>query len=360
MNVPESTDAILGTRQYSVRQMAAIALVAANGSRLTSSQIIIWLAQKFPHLCVGEGSWERSVRQALSTFTDFHGEKIVGARTNKKLYGFASAEVQARYEKEYPAFRTQAGFSKSSEPRLESAALENVVSQPSGTHSVSLSVNRVATKKSASSVCTTTPTSCQPENFGTITRAVISLKDSEEQETVNDYMSRPFQRFQPRQPLKTLDIHFAIEHKTNFHAALVRSQHVDLRTMSETERTQKIAEIKARPSRKKYFGSDHRLAHKRRYNLEDIHDERNGAWRPHQFTKNQKSKDMHKDVGIVNMGTCTLQQVFNLPDIVIPMNDGQTELAFRDGTLVNGRLPRPRNVYRVGKMVGGELTIRTN
>ncbi|KAH7094431.1 hypothetical protein FB567DRAFT_3271 [Paraphoma chrysanthemicola] len=352
-NVPNGTDAILGTRQYTVRQMAAIALVAANGSRLTTSEIITWLAQNLPHLCVGEGSWGRSVRQALSTFTDFYGEKIAGARTNKKRYGFASAEVQARYEKEYPAFRKQASFSTSSEPRLECAALDNVASQPLATHSGSSSEIRVAARRSASSACSTTPMSYRPEDFGTTTRAVVFLKGSEEQETGNDYMSRPFQRSQPRQPLKTLDIDFVIERKTNFHAALARIQQFDSMKMSETERAQKIAEIKARPSRKKYFGSDHRLAHKRRYNLEDIHDERNGAWRPHHFTKNQ-------NLGILDMETRTLEQVFSLPDIVIPMNDGQTELAFRDGTLVNGRLPRPRNIYRVGKMVGGELTIRTN
>jgi hypothetical protein len=127
--------------------------------------------------------------------------------------------------------------------------------------------------------------------------------------------------------------------------------------MTEEEKARKIAEIKARPSRKKYFGSDHRLAHKRRFGLEDVHDERDGAWKPRRPT----TDELHQSAKGVDMDSekaQTLRGLFGLPENVIPMNDGFTELAFRDGTLVNGRLPRPRNVYKVGKLFGGELTVR--
>jgi hypothetical protein len=143
--------------------------------------------------------------------------------------------------------------------------------------------------------------------------------------------------------------------------------------MTQAEKAQKIAQIKSRPSRKKYFGSDYRLAHKRRHDLADIHDESDGAWNPPRFAMKERHAriDQDEDMDLDAEGTRSLREVFDLPNNVLPMNDGHTELAFRDGTLVsyqsaidrlqiNGKLPRSRIMYKVGKMFGGELTIRTS
>ncbi|KAL1797254.1 hypothetical protein ACET3X_003860 [Alternaria dauci] len=126
--------------------------------------------------------------------------------------------------------------------------------------------------------------------------------------------------------------------------------------MTPEEKAAKIAEIKMRPKRKQFFGSVDRLAHVRRYRHQDIHDQSDGAWKPNSMTERTTGE---QDSAAPNEHgeNQSLLQIFNLPSNAIPMNDGR-ELAFRDGTLINGRLPRPRQVYRVGKVCGGELTIR--
>jgi hypothetical protein len=74
----------------------------------------------------------------------------------------------------------------------------------------------------------------------------------------------------------------------------------------------------------------------RRYRRQDIHDERDGAWQP-SITNQRKDKRTGDDeIGDIR----TLREVFNLPANAIPMNDGQNELAFRDGTLVCTHSPR--------------------
>jgi hypothetical protein len=143
----------------------------------------------------------------------------------------------------------------------------------------------------------------------------------------------PFERSTLCKTLSTLGVDLGIKRETSFLAAHGPNQRHTVETMSEAEKAQKITEIQARPSRKQYFGSDHRLAHKRWHGLDDIHDERIGAWKP-QVALKQNHPDANEDVDMNGETVRTLREVFNLPNNMIPMNDGQTELAFRDGTLV--------------------------
>ena len=105
-----------------------------------------------------------------------------------------------------------------------------------------------------------------------------------------------------------------------------------IETMTDAEKAQKITAIKARRSRKAFFGRDHRLAHVRRYQRLDIHDERDGMWKPAYRTSGTDNSDRAmKD----RDGSETLREAFGLPKNVVPVNDGQTELAFRVGAPVS-------------------------
>jgi hypothetical protein len=360
--------------QFTIRELTRIALVSANGSRMTTSQIFAWIARTFPHLRVGEGGWERSVQASLSRCDEFDGRTIPGARGNKKLYGFSDDETRKQYETEYSEFlptsdpisRTEQKASrenknhgkeqvsvkralKSAPSRSSLMTKQAHTSVPTERHGdpVQNKLANIAAKPgvlSPSLQTQTEPIATEPP----------TSKVPPEEASNNPYT--PFKRSTPHQLPGRLNLNQDVKRETTFEAAFADLK-PSIEIMTEEEKARKIAEIKARPSRKKYFGSDHRLAHKRRFGLEDVHDERDGAWKPPRPT----TDELHQSAKGVDMDAekaQTLRGLFGLPENVIPMNDGFTELAFRDGTLVNGRLPRPRNVYKVGKLFGGELTVR--
>jgi hypothetical protein len=119
-----------------------------------------------------------------------------------------------------------------------------------------------------------------------------------------------------------------------FEESLDRTPSVEIMTPMEIDR--KISEIKQRPSRKRFFGSDHRLAHVRRYGRQDIHDESEEAWMS--VPSKEFRTTIGGSVGIDSRkeeGATTVRELFNLPENTIPTNSGRAELAFRDGTLVS-------------------------
>jgi hypothetical protein len=163
-----------------------------------------------------------------------------------------------------------------------------------------------------------------------------SIAETKQSEECMEFM--PFQRATPRQHVPTLDTVMNAAKESSFHdICALRPDLRSIDTMTQAEKAQKIAQIKSRPSRKKYFGSDYRLAHKRRHDLADIHDESDGAWIPPRFAMKERhaQRDQDEDMDLDAEGTRSLREVFDLPDNVLPMNDGHTELAFRDGTLVS-------------------------
>jgi hypothetical protein len=338
-------------RQYTMRQLARMALVSANGSRMTTSQILLWIAQTFSHLRIGQSGWEKSVRACLSRFEEFNGQEIAGAHGNKKLYGFSDTETRKRYETEYAGIFAA---STSHSVPAQKAARENkkrstghlnvqraVKSAPSQSFSMKKQANSSVTAKrherhgsQVQSKQVNIDTSLGPlstkelANLYVVTEQPVSNSLSDQ--TGNNTMFNPFERSVPWQPSGLLNLDHNVKRETTFQAAFADLQ-PSIETMAEAEKAQKIAEIKARPSRKKYFGSDYRLAHKRRHGLADIHDERHGAWKPQLTTDEQQRRDVNMDEEKVR----NLREMFDLPDNMIPMNDGQTELAFRDGTLVS-------------------------
>jgi hypothetical protein len=324
--------------RYTYRQLARIALVAANGQRLTISQILLWAASTFPYLRPGQGSWEKSLRSALSNFPEFTSNRIAGAQRNKVLYGFASTDFRTQYEKEFSDYSMPSG-SLATSVRDQSEVSKDIKTikkaAPMGDDGASHS--RKA-RKSAPSQLKSASTVYRPRSSVDAEHPRVRAKVQQAGSDGQDYM--PFERPKSRQPPRALDFGLGVERTKSFFDTLKDCQPPCVETMTETEKALKIAEIKARPSRKKYFGSDHRLAHRRRYALEDIHDERDGAWKPPVRATDENQPDVDPNIGLhsedenEDEDNRTLRQVFALPDNMIPMNDGQTELAFRDGTKV--------------------------
>jgi hypothetical protein len=335
-------------KRYTNRQLARIALVAANGYYMTTSQIVLWLVSTFPHLRVGEGNWEMNVRSALSWFEEFQGRKIKnpGTHGNKKHYGFSSAAFRAQFEAEYSEFLD------SQEPRQTPVPLKPV---PYG-DGKPRSKRPLAAKRAVKSA----PSLRKP----TIDhRSGPSMVDYCEQpsptakQAANDPSFNPFERSVQRQAFKLLGIRNDTGLESSMKVATSSASQTTIDTMAQEEKARRIEEIKARPSRKAYIGSGQRLAHKRRYSLVDIHDERDGAWQALARTTVKGPRETDHDMDINDDGTSrTLREAFNLPYNMIPVNDGQTELAFKDGE--KGK--RSRTMFRVGKMFGGELTVRTS
>jgi len=342
---PETHTGRKGRKRYTNRELARIALVAGNGQDMATSQIIPWLVRTFPHLRVGEGNWEMNVRSALSWFEEFEGRKIHGAQGNKKLYGFSSAAIRAQFEAEYAQFVDSPGPHQTPVP-LEAVRYDDDKPQSKQPQAIKRAV------KSA-------PTSLKPmiDHRSKSSMVNIPQQPSPTAKPADNRTSfNPFERSVPRQPCNLLNSDSNVLEFSR-KAAIPAASNPTIDNMTEEEKARKIKEIKARPSRKSYFGSEKRLAHKRRYDLEDIHDERDGAWQaPGRTTDNGPHEDHDMDIDGEDDGHRTLRKVFNLPYNMIPVNDGQTELAFKDGE--KGK--RSRTMFKVGKMFGGELTVRTS
>lgn len=315
-------------KRYTNRELARLALVAANGNHMTAHEVVLWLSRTFPHLPAG-GSWEGCVRSVLLNFPEFHGIKKAGAHGKKKVYGFVNPEFRAQYTTEYSEYSVASHTSASlpTDMVTQSATIEEPVTKRSGVHLPQFGRAR----KSAPS---------QPMSASSLRRSGApdaikhpQSRDIAKQAERTDKSFNPFERSNPRQPLRILAT-LGTEKFYSYHETLTRPLLPSIETMTEAEKANKIAEIKARPSRKKYFGSDYRLAHKRRHGLDDIHDERDGRWKACATEENRPVTD--QDIDMSEDENQTLRTIFDLPDNMIPMNDGYTELAFRDGTKVSG------------------------
>jgi hypothetical protein len=322
---PENVAKPRGETKYTWRQMARAALVAANGSRMTTSQIIVWLAHTFPQLRVGKGSWEGSIRQTLSTFPEFHGQLIPGTRGNKKLYGFASAAHRTQFETMYPEFHTPPD-ALDSQVEYQQETISDVVTQTG--ERTTEPMKTITLIKSAVAF----PTSTLIPKHRPSNRIITPKEHIPSTQSKHSSIIMPFER--PGSRLSAGAQHDDLRMKRVITPPTIytRVQH-PADTMSEADQAQKIAEIRARPSRKQYFGSDHRLAHKRWRGLKDIHDESDGAWKRPASEEKQSEED--GDVSMDDEDERTLKGAFGLPDNMILMNDGHSELAFRDGTLVS-------------------------
>lgn len=302
-------------RHFKNRELIGLALVAARGASLTAAQIVAWVTESFSQFRKGRGIWERNLKAILSASAEFRGRKILGAKQNKMTYEFTDASVKARYEAEYLDYRDTAHSGEGlesdfmaivkQEERIQCLLREEDMQEPP--NRLHLGFLHV------------------PEP------APLSPKSPEPERRQIDPSFMPFERAVSRtRPRITSEQ--VVQRKTSSQTILLQNHSFSVESMTGPEKLAKIAEIKARPSRKKFFGSDYRLWHVRRYGRHDIHDESDGAWRPKAASVDTEPKGRTK--GQHDSRGQTLREAFDLPEHVIPMNDGQAELAFRDATLV--------------------------
>ncbi|KAF1835074.1 hypothetical protein BDW02DRAFT_579049 [Decorospora gaudefroyi] len=348
---PRSRTPPVPEKRHTNRELAQIALAGANGSRLTSSQMTGWLVQKFPYLQEAQIAWARSFKTVLSRFPEFVSSRAPRARGSTKVYGFATTQHRVRFETEYQAYCAEpVSGTNHLPPRTEQDQhrAETITQPAHGAEWEDVCKELVETGA---------PTPSKPRSqhqYHSTTQPAIRAHN---EDTLCSLVQGAVNKSTP-----TRRVVAPISPKMNPIATFIASSSstptlrmLSIETMTPAEKASKIAEIRARPSRKTFFGSDYRLAHVRRYGRQDIHDESDGAWK--KPTKKEKDSRSSGEKAGVKHDTRTLRGIFGLPTNAVPMNDGQ-ELAFRDGTLINGKLPRSRQTYRVGKMFGGELTTR--
>jgi hypothetical protein len=366
--VSETTSESQPRRRVTNRERARMALAAAGGQRLTTAEIVDWNLQMFPHLNEKQISLERNITAVLSIFSEFKGKKILGARGNKQLWGFADTNIQRQYQREYAGYYTSlANPTAQRKDRVLVAHLDSSNATTKRQDDARPGLKEVMDGRPIDEVAT-------PDKSEAMLEDVV-VAESEECDTSSS--ASP----------DTHGSHQALSIDSlsggRFFEECFSHQTPLLEAMTQTDIDRKVSEIKQRPSRKRFFGPEHRLAHVRRYGRQDIHDESEGAWKQGLYDKVKTTAgSTSADVGSKDgEGVATVRQLFNLPKNAIPMNSGQTELAFRDGTLVStlasnlsvskhkrtnlqqqigGKLPRPRQIHKVGKMFGGELTIRTS
>lgn len=290
-------------RKFTNRERARMALVAARGKRLTTAEIVDWNMQMFSHLREKRGTLERNIGAALSVFPEFDGKKVAKTHGRKQLWGFSNASWRDRYEREYAEYCMPSDnlTSRHRETPLRSMTVTDKVStyttptlaEPGPTHKDAIAAGlkdcEVSLLKSPSIY-----KSPQTPSLGDLSKGRL-------------FEEPPMRRISPEE------------------------------TMTQAEIDQKVLEIKQRPSRKRFFGSDHRLAHVRRYGRQDIHDERGAAEEPRLHKKFKRTTTAFASTGGTpeyGKEVTAIRELFSLPENAIPMNAGQAELAFRDGTLV--------------------------
>jgi hypothetical protein len=137
--------------------------------------------------------------------------------------------------------------------------------------------------------------------------------------------------------------------EANFFEAFPEYKKGSAESMTQEEVYRKIEEIKKRPSRKAMFGQ---LLTTARYQQKDVHNEHEdeqGRFASIASGKLQGSQ-VHGDSNSVTREESqsgSPYAILSLPERPKAIiYDGQ--LAFRDGTLVNGKLPRAKTVYKFG------------
>jgi hypothetical protein len=282
--------------------------------------------QTFPHLSERKVALERNIATVLSVFPEFNGRKVAGARGKKQLWGFTNANVQRRYEREYAEYYTPSDF------LATQWSDTGLTGHPDRSDCITKQCDQTQVQ------------SLKVANTVLISKAVIPVSAELTQKSAllagSEECNVPLSML-----LGVSDLRHTIELDDSNEGRFLDNnslyQTLPAETMTQRDIVQKISEIKQRPSRKRFFGSEHRLAHVRRYGREDVHDESEGAWKPRSSKKIKTTASSFTSVGLEHKdGPTTARQLFGLPKNPIPVNSGQSELAFRDGILVSILSPK--------------------
>ncbi|KAF2872407.1 hypothetical protein BDV95DRAFT_606023 [Massariosphaeria phaeospora] len=366
--------------QYAYRELIGIALLAANGTRWPTARIHDWIVKTFPgRYQKGIGRWESSLSAILSASPDFRGEKCPGSATRLE-WTFTNATTRRRYATQFPEYCLSPAFTSQSTSPLRTPFQSRAdAMEPTGpTHSL----NSAARRSPSPGVLTRTPNTKEermmegPNGLSKDAQSVVCEKPSPTVETAREHVPVfvpytkgastrhvqnkdgdatgatsvfvPFDQ-QPR-PTFAMEPGSGVRVETSFLNAFPEYAKPSIETMTQKQIDDKIAEIKKRPSRKHTFGQ--RLAFCRTHR-KDVHNELEGVTRPKYTSRQKGDGGSDEDAEMHDMGSDEkdFEDIMDLPENSIPMiHEGQ--LAFRDGTLVNGKLPRSRVVHKVGRKYG--------
>lgn len=318
------------TKRHTNRELARIALVCAKGTGMTALEMIDWLALRFSYLKKGQGAWEKSLKSVLSLKPEFHGVKPPGRpHESRVVYNFTSTASRAKYEKEYHDYLPLASVPgpQNSHQKARKGVPQCVVADNVTLHEKVQDEQPTQTKRTMTKAIKSAPSRRNAISHDSLPTPLIDEVTTDAEPGFNPFERATVSRL-TRAPFDDLEA----QRGTDFRSAYSPNTAPSIDSMTPEEKAAKIAEIKARPSRKQFFGANRRLAHVRRFGREDIHDESDGAWKSHNTTERsiayRNSATNDRDVNQ------SLLQVFNLPTNTRPFSDGN-ELVFRDATLVS-------------------------
>ncbi|KAF2471609.1 uncharacterized protein BDR25DRAFT_342328 [Lindgomyces ingoldianus] len=358
---------------YTFREMIGMALLAAQGLPLTAKDIGDWIRREFPHKYKkyqkGKAVWMTNIGAILSQTGDFRKERK--AEWGAYLWNFENARTKQRYVAQFPEYSASEDSDLIEEQHSNVSSLRPQTQDRVRGHGPSPHKN--SKREAIQIVDDTTPPvfshvmpgsmdadSQKPKPSQQIrANNSTSLSSRASREADDSDFSLGFEK----QRIINLDLGPDVRLETDFYKAFPEFLWPSIEYMTQVEIEQKIEEIRKRPSRKARFGKPLALARSHRLDVHDELADSRKRFRPATSAQTLplpfgKKKTQNSDVELQpsEEGGDTFKDVFNFPKNPIPIvHDGQ--LAFRDGTLVNSKLPRSRVVYKVGRFFAGDLRL---
>ncbi|KAF2740640.1 hypothetical protein EJ04DRAFT_518436 [Polyplosphaeria fusca] len=372
-----------------LKQLFAFGLLAGDGSPRSVPEIHDSIAERFPTYVKGQGPWQNNISAICHRFSDVVKHRLTGRRN---VWDFKNAEVRKEWAARLALLLNSTQSSHNSlslrseettRPRRKTASPTSyaVTSPPDSSfldrfdskindslHNIRYAmlkendklvemysvVRAEARRKLQDRTLSDTDRATAREeflkhksNFEQWTARLESLGLAQnpmdpdpilEPEEAED-ITQPFARLRD---VRAEDIGPDIRLERNFFKAYPEFTKPCVEMMSQEQRESKIREIKGRKSRKATFKQH--LAYVRKDRV-DVHDEMSGSWQENQRAQAVKERQTQ------NGEPDTFDTASNYP---IPMVHNN-QLVFRDGSLVNGKLPRARVVYKMGKQLGGSI-----
>jgi hypothetical protein len=326
--------------QYTIKQLAGMALLAADGL-CSASQVQRWVADNFPGYHRGEGGWEKSLQAKLAGKGEFRAVKRAGDKY--RLYAFADATSRTEIENmfgDHPAVKAAKHTTKNAPTQADRVVAREVavtaqlkhlpiVAQPELPRNVHLDETQITTEADLEVDKPFDTAKCIVKSPASVSSTPDTDPFSITDETVSHHIDgvfMPFERADRFRPINRPDPP-NIRRESSFWKAFPELAKPSVDSMSDADIQDKIKEIKSRPSKKAAWGN--RLAFARLHR-DDVHDERASACKSGARCEQRDPRSMEtQDAGERQ----SLKNIFDLPRNPIPILHNE-QLAFRDGTLV--------------------------
>ena len=316
---------------YSYRELIGMALLV-KGPSLSTSELQDWISKRFPTKYVrGVGSWEKSISATASGNDDFLGERRGDGL--QKSWSFSCSKAKAAYVKIFEDATVNGAHIANPSPSKRKVERSSFHAKANAGHHSKLNSSDPAAESrlkvqnpKTSRVHSLFRDDLSPLDMSTST---ITASHSRGEESCKTYVAEihgiqmPFlsaPKLNPPSEDATRNRSYS-----NFFRAFPEYLQPPTDTWTQLKRSEKVAEIQKRPSKKSMFGK--RLAFARLHRR-DVHDE-NAEKRQHFMPLATLATQVDSNSQIVDL--CNF---FNIPQNPIPIiHDGQ--LAFRDGNLVS-------------------------